>query len=224
LAQVDSSVGGKTGVNHPAGKNLIGAFYQPRLVWADVRTLKTLPRRELRAGMAEVIKYGATLSASLFELLDERLESLLALQDDLLIDVVRQCCALKAKVVVEDERESGWRAVLNFGHTVGHAIEMLTEYRQYLHGEAVAMGMAFAARLCRARGYCPPNAAERVIRLLERAGLPVEIPEELVGNPLALAMETDKKAAGGKIRFVCLEEIGKARFEFLTAEEIVASV
>jgi 3-dehydroquinate synthase len=224
LAQVDSSVGGKTGVNHPAGKNLIGAFYQPRLVWADVRTLKTLPRRELRAGMAEVIKYGATLSASLFELLDERLESLLALQDDLLIDVVRQCCALKAKVVVEDERESGWRAVLNFGHTVGHAIEMLTEYRQYLHGEAVAMGMAFAARLCSARGYCPPNAAERVIRLLERAGLPVEIPEELVGNPLALAMETDKKAAGGKIRFVCLEEIGKARFEFLTAEEIVASV
>jgi 3-dehydroquinate synthase len=224
LAQVDSSVGGKTAVNHPAGKNLIGAFYQPRLVWADVRTLETLPRRELRAGLAEVIKYGATLSASLFDLLEERLESVLALQEELLIDVVRQCCALKAKVVVEDERESGLRAILNFGHTAGHAIEMLTEYRRFLHGEAVAMGMAFAARLCSARGFCPPEAAERVIRLLERAGLPVDVPQELLGQHLAAAMETDKKAAGGKIKFVCLEEIGKARFELLTAEEIVASV
>lgn len=223
LAQVDSSVGGKTGVNHPAGKNLIGAFYQPRLVWADVRTLATLPRRELRAGIAEVIKYGATLSASLFDQLEENLEQLLALQEELLIDVVRQCCALKARVVVEDERESGFRAVLNFGHTVGHAIEMLTEYREYLHGEAVAMGMAFAARLCSARGICSPQAAERLLRLLERAGLPVDIPEELVGPPLALAITTDKKAAGRKIKFVCMEEIGKARFESWTAEEIVAS-
>jgi 3-dehydroquinate synthase len=224
LAQVDSSVGGKTAVNHPAGKNLIGAFYQPRLVWADVRTLQTLSRRELRAGMAEVIKYGAILSASLFELLEEHLESVLALQEELLVDVVRQCCALKAGVVAEDERESGFRAVLNFGHTAGHAVEMLTEYRQYLHGEAIAMGMAFAARLSSARGFCTPQAAQRVIRLLERAGLPVDIPKELVGRPLAVAMETDKKAAGRKIKFVCLEEIGKARFELLTAEEIVAGV
>lgn len=224
LAQVDSSVGGKTAVNHPAGKNLIGAFYQPRLVWADVRTLQTLSRRELRAGMAEVIKYGAALSRPLFELLEKRLESVLALQDDLLVDVVRRCCRLKAKVVAQDERESGLRAVLNFGHTAGHAVEMLTEYRQYLHGEAVAMGMAFAARLSNARGLCRPQVAQRVIRLLQRAGLPVDIPQELFGQPLAVAMETDKKAAGGKIKFVCLEEIGRARFELLTAEEIVAGV
>jgi 3-dehydroquinate synthase len=224
LAQVDSSVGGKTAVNHPAGKNLIGAFYQPRLVWADVRTLQTLPGRELRAGMAEVIKYGATLSAPLFELLEEHLESVLELEEEQLVDVVRQCCALKAQVVAQDETESGFRAVLNFGHTAGHAIEMLTEYRQYLHGEAVAAGMAFAARLSSARGFCTPQAAKRVIRLLERAGLPIDVPRELLGQPLAVAMETDKKAAGGKIKFVCLEEIGKARFELLTAEEIVAGV
>jgi 3-dehydroquinate synthase len=224
LAQVDSSVGGKTAINHPAGKNLIGAFYQPRLVWADVRTLQTLPRRELRAGLAEVIKYGVSLSPSLFDLLEEHMESLLGLKEELLIDVVRQCCELKAKVVVEDERESGLRAVLNFGHTAGHAVEMLTEYRQFLHGEAVAMGMAFAARLCSARGFCPPEVSARLVRLIERAGLPVEIPRDLVGRPLALAMKTDKKAAGGKIKFVCLEELGKARFEMLTTEEIVAGV
>ncbi len=220
LAQVDSSVGGKTGVNHPVGKNLIGAFYQPRLVWTDVQTLRTLPRRELQSGMAEVIKYAATLSPSLFELLEEKLEAVLALDDDLLIEVVRLCCTLKAMVVGEDEREVGYRSILNFGHTIGHAIEMLTEYRRYLHGEAIAMGMAFAVRVSSARGFCGAHVAERVIRLLKRAGLPVTIPKELIGRQLRLAIETDKKASDGKIKFVCLDDIGQARFEYMTADEV----
>ncbi len=221
LAQVDSSVGGKTAVNHAAGKNLIGAFHQPRLVWTDVHTLRSLPRRELHAGLAEVIKYGATLSPSLFDLLESRLESVLALEDDLLIEIVRLCCTLKAMVVGEDERETGNRAILNFGHTVGHAIEMLTEYRRYLHGEAVAMGMAFAARLSSARGHCRPEVAERVVQLIKRAGLPVSIPKELIGRHLVLAIETDKKASAGRIKFVCLEDIGRTRFEYLTSDEVV---
>lgn len=221
LAQVDSSVGGKTGVNHPRGKNLIGAFYQPRLVWVDVHTLRTLPRRELCAGMAEVIKYGVILAPDLFELLENEIDALLALRDDLLVRVVGQCCRLKADVVAADERESGYRAILNFGHTIGHAVEALTDYRQYLHGEAVAIGMAFASRLSAALGHCTPAVAERVVRLLQRAGLPVELPAELVGRHLALAVETDKKVAGGKVKFVCIEEIGRTRFHDLSGAEIL---
>lgn len=221
LAQVDSSVGGKTGVNHPAGKNLIGAFHQPRLVWIDVWTLRTLPRREVLAGMAEIIKYGAILSADLFELLESELDRILALDDQLIIEVVRRCCELKAAVVGADERESGYRAILNFGHTIGHAIEMLTDYRRYLHGEAVAMGMVFAAQLSAARGHCRSDIAARVVRLIARAGLPIEIPRDLIGPALVRAIETDKKASGGKIKFVCLEEVGRTRFDELTGEEIL---
>lgn len=221
LAQVDSSVGGKTAVNHPGGKNLIGAFHQPLLVWIDVGTLKTLPRREVQAGMAEVIKHAAVLGPALFELLEEKLEAVMRLDETLLIEVVRQNCAIKAAVVGEDERESGYRAILNFGHTVAHAIEMLTDYRGYLHGEAVAIGMAFAARLSRARGVCTPAVADRIIALLQRAGLPTEIPKELVGRHLALAVETDKKVSGGKVKFVCIEDIGRARFEYLTGDEVL---
>src|SRR6185369_7405514 len=139
LAQVDSSVGGKTAVNHPSGKNLIGPFHQPRLVWIDVQTLRTLPRREIGAGLAEVIKYAVILSPELFARLEKDIEAIVALKDDVLIDIVGQCCALKAMVVGKDERESDYRAILNFGHTLGHAIEMLTDYRQFLHGEAVAI-------------------------------------------------------------------------------------
>lgn len=221
LAQVDSSVGGKTGVNHAAGKNLIGSFYQPRLVWIDVQTLRTLPRREVLAGLAEVIKYAVILSPELFGLLEKNLERVLKLEDDLVTEVVRLCCALKAMVVGQDERESGYRAVLNFGHTVGHAVEMVTGYRQYLHGEAVAMGMAFAARLSASRGHCRPEVADRVVSLIERAGLPVTIPRPLVGSSLLAAIEADKKAAGGKIRFVCVEDVGCTRFENLSGEEIL---
>lgn len=224
LAQVDSSVGGKTAVNHSGGKNLIGAFHQPRLVWIDVTTLRTLPRREVQAGMAEVIKHAAILGPSLFELLEQRLDDVMALDPPLLVEVVRQNCAIKAAVVGEDERESGYRAVLNFGHTIGHAIEMLTEYRGFLHGEAVAIGMAAAARLSQARGLCAPAVTERLIALLRRVGLPTEIPGELVGRHLALAIEADKKVRGGKVKFVCLEDIGRVRFEFLSGDEVLAHV
>jgi 3-dehydroquinate synthase len=222
LAMVDASIGGKVAVNLPQGKNLVGAFHQPRLVWIDVATLKTLPRREVQAGMTEIIKHAAILGPALFDLLEEKLEAVMGLDEELLIEVVRQNCAIKAAVVGEDERESGYRAVLNFGHTLAHAIEMLTEYRTYLHGEAVAIGMAFAARLSHARGLCGASVRDRIIALLERAGLPTEIPADLIGRHLVLAVEADKKVSGGKVKFVCIEDIGRSRFEYLTGEEVLS--
>jgi len=221
LAQVDSSVGGKTAVNHSAGKNLIGAFYQPRLVVIDVATLTTLPKREFLAGMAEVIKYGTILSPDLFSLLEEKLADLLRLDPALLIAVVKTCCQLKALVVEEDETEGDYRAILNFGHTLGHAIESATEYRQLLHGEAVAMGMAFAVHLSYQRGLCLAETKERVCRLLKKSGLPIGIPKALTRESLLLGIETDKKVAGGKVKFVCIEDIGRTRFEYLNAQEVV---
>jgi 3-dehydroquinate synthase len=221
LAQVDSSVGGKTGIDHPMGKNLIGAFYQPRLVLIDVDTLKTLPRREFVAGLVEVIKYGVILDAELFALLERQLTRVLALDTDLLRHVVRRSCELKAMVVHRDEREADYRAILNFGHTLGHAVENVTEYKHYLHGEAVALGMAFAATLSFVRGYCDRNTMERIVALLKRAGLPVELPVELIGRPLVRAVASDKKTSGGKIKFVCLAGLGQTRFEQLTSGAIV---
>lgn len=220
LAQVDSSVGGKTAINHPAGKNLIGTFYQPRLVLADVTTLSTLPRRELAAGLVEVIKYGAILDAELFAQIEADLERILSVDTELLRPIIRRCCALKAAVVQRDERESDYRSILNFGHTLGHAIESLTEYKRYLHGEAVAVGMAFAARISRARGHCNDETQHRVVELLKRVGLPTDVPRELLGANLALAIESDKKVAGGKVKFVCIESLGRTRFDYLTAREI----
>ncbi len=222
LAQVDSSVGGKTGINHPRGKNLIGAFYQPRLVLIDIATLQTLPRRELLAGLVEVIKYGAILDADLFRQIEEDLDRVLALDEALLRAVVQRCCAIKAMVVQRDERESDFRSILNFGHTVGHAVEALTGYRRYLHGEAVAIGMTFAAQLSLIRGYCDEESMRRIVELLKRAGLAVELPKEVTSAALAQAVEGDKKVAGGKVKFVCLEAIGRARFEYLTASEVAA--
>ena len=220
LAQVDASVGGKTAINHPAGKNLIGAFYQPRLVMIDVDTLKTLPRREFIAGVAEVIKYGVILSPDLFMLLEDQLAHLLRLDPHLLIAVVKTCCQLKALVVEEDETEGDYRAILNFGHTLGHAIENATEYKRFLHGEAVALGMAFAVQLSAKRGLCSAATSERVCRLLKKAGLPVEIPKGLKGEHLLLGIETDKKISGGKVKFVCIEELGRTCFEHLSVKEI----
>ncbi|MBI1814255.1 MAG: 3-dehydroquinate synthase [Deltaproteobacteria bacterium] len=224
LAQVDSSVGGKTGVNHPQGKNLVGAFYQPRLVLIDTETLHSLPRREFIAGLAEVIKYGVILSPDLFALLESDLARILALDSTVLREIIRVSCTLKALVVGEDERERGVRAILNFGHTLGHAIESLTEYKRYLHGEAIAIGMAFAARLSKVRGHCSEETVTRVVRVLKRAGLPVEIPREVVGRHLALAIEGDKKMSGGKIKFVCISEIGRTLFDQLGAAEIAQCV
>ena len=222
LAQVDASVGGKTAVNHPSGKNLIGAFYQPRLVVIDVETLRSLPKREFVAGLAEVIKYGVILSADLFTLIEEQLPRVLQLDTDLLTFVIQTCCQLKALVVEEDETESDYRAILNFGHTLGHAIESMTEYKQFLHGEAVAIGMAFATHLSYKRGFCSATVEQRVRKLLKKAGLPVDIPKDLKGEYLLFGLATDKKMAGGKVKFVCVDDLGKTRFEYLETKEIGA--
>jgi 3-dehydroquinate synthase len=223
LGQVDAAIGGKTGVNHVLGKNLIGAFHQPRLVLADVDVLVTLPRRELVAGVAEVVKYGAIGDAALFARLEARIDDLIALHAEVVVPVVAACARQKAAVVAEDEREErGGRAVLNFGHTVGHAIESLTDYREWLHGEAVAIGMMAAARVSHARGRCPATVVQRLERLLKRAGLPTDIPSGLTPAALALAMQTDKKSSDGRIRFVCLEDIGRTAFVELSSREIVS--
>jgi 3-dehydroquinate synthase len=209
LAQVDSSVGGKTAINHAAGKNMIGAFHQPRAVISDVATLDTLPERELRAGLAEVIKHGLALDAPFVEWLESNIEKLLKKDRAALVHAVRRSCELKARIVAEDERESGARALLNFGHTFGHAIEAGTGYGSWLHGEAVAAGMVMAAELSRLMGHLKKNEVSRVRELLKRAGLPVAGPA-LAPERLMELMALDKKAAKGRTRFVVLEAIGRA--------------
>lgn len=222
LAQVDSSVGGKTGVNHREGKNLIGAFYQPRAVVMDLAALRTLPRREFLAGLAEVVKYGIIQDPALFALLEEKLERVIALEPDLLEEAVGASCAIKAGVVQKDEREEDYRSVLNFGHTIGHALESLTGYEKFLHGEAVAIGMAQAASLSVGQGLCDEESRRRIGLLLARAGLPTAIPSLIKAQELVQKMEVDKKSAGGKIKFVLCEGIGKTQFCWLSAEEIAA--
>jgi 3-dehydroquinate synthase len=221
LAQVDSSVGGKTGVNHADGKNLIGAFYQPKLVLIDVSMLGTLPRRELCAGLAEVIKYGVIQDAKFFHLLEQKIAALARLDEELLIETIATSCAIKARVVEADEREDDYRAVLNFGHTIGHALEAVTGYTQFLHGEAVAVGMAKAALLSARHGFCDANSLQRIVQLIENAGLPSDIPGDVSLTGLIQAMEVDKKAAGGKIKFVMCEGIGRTRFHWLAPSEIL---
>jgi 3-dehydroquinate synthase len=221
LAQVDAAIGGKTGINHPRGKNLIGAFHQPRFVIADVDTLATLPRRELVAGLAEVIKYGVIGDADLFADIERRLEDLLRLDRDLLVRVVGTSCRQKAAVVSGDEREvTGLRATLNFGHTVGHAIEAVTNYRRFLHGEAVAIGMVAAASVSRALGICDGDVVARIRAVTGRTGLPTEVPGDLDRGALAEAMRADKKSQRETIRFVALETIGRVRLMELTGAEI----
>ena len=206
LAQVDSSVGGKTGVNHEQGKNLIGAFHQPRIVLIDTDTLATLPDRELRAGLAEVIKYGAICDAAFFDWLEDNMEGLLARDADALAYAIRRSCELKAVVVAEDEREAGRRAILNFGHTFGHAIERCQGYGDWLHGEAVAAGMIMAAQLS---GLAPADV-ERLRALVAAAGLPVE-PPAIAPEDWMSAMGMDKKVQGKRLRFVLLDDIGTSR-------------
>jgi len=208
LAQVDSSVGGKTGVNLPEGKNLVGAFHQPALVLIDVSTLETLPERELRAGMAEVIKYGVIQDAEFFAWLESRLAELLALERSALVRAVRRCCEIKAWVVGEDERESGLRAILNYGHTVGHAVESLTGYEQMRHGEAISAGMVAAAALATELGILSAEGAERQKRLLEALGTPVRLPP-LKADGIIQQMQRDKKAVSGALRFVLARRIGE---------------
>jgi 3-dehydroquinate synthase len=209
LAQVDSSVGGKTAVNHPRGKNMIGAFHQPRAVIADVAALATLPERELRAGIAEVVKHGFALDAAFAAWLEANIGRLLAREPDALTHAVRRSCELKARIVAEDERETGTRALLNFGHTFGHAIETGAGFGTWLHGEAVAAGMVMAADLSSRAGLLSASDAARLRHLLQRAGLPVEGPPLPAERYLEL-MAGDKKAAAGRVRFVLLEAVGRA--------------
>ena len=214
LAQVDSSVGGKTGVNHPGGKNLIGAFHQPSAVLADTSTLATLPPRELRAGLAEVIKYGLICDAAFLAWIEQHLDELLATDADALAHVIQRSCEIKAQIVGRDEREQGDRALLNLGHTFGHAVESATHYAQWLHGEAVGAGLLMATAMSHECGFIAGADVERVRRLLERAGLPVKI--DGVTPELALEhMKIDKKVLGGRMRLVLMRGIGDA---FVTAD------
>ncbi len=210
LAQVDSSVGGKVGVNLPQGKNLVGAFHQPRLVIADTNTLKSLPDRELRAGFAEVIKHGAICDAEFFTWLEKNYQRALALDPDAVAHVVRHCCEIKAGIVGRDERETGLRAILNFGHTIGHAMEALTDYVGLVHGEAIAMGMVCAAYLSTKHTGLPAREAARLRGLLEACGLPVRLGDNYELPELMEAMRLDKKARDGKLRFVLLKRLGEA--------------
>ena len=209
LAQVDSSVGGKTAINHARGKNMVGAFHQPLAVIADVAALDSLPDRELRAGIAEVIKHGFILDQPFVAWLEANIAKLLARDRAALEHAVLRSCELKAQVVAADERESGQRAILNFGHTFGHAIEAGAGYGEWLHGEAVAIGMVMAAELSARAGTLRREDADRVKALIERAGLPVRGPKLPIERYLEL-MQVDKKAAGGKVRFVLLEGLGRA--------------
>jgi 3-dehydroquinate synthase len=209
LAQVDSSVGGKTGVNHPGGKNLIGAFHQPLCVIADTDTLATLPDRELRAGLAEVIKYGCVWDPLLFEWLDHNMARLLARDPEALTYSIARSCEIKATVVAKDERERNLRAILNFGHTFAHAIEAATGYETYLHGEAVGLGMVIAADLSHRMGLIDEGLKGRVRDILVRAGLPTEAPRFGAAKALEL-MQMDKKVLAGSLRLVLLEKLGRA--------------
>ena len=210
LAQVDASVGGKTGVNHPSGKNLVGAFHQPATVLADVSTLETLPAREYRAGLAEVVKYGAIRDAAFLETLETSVEALARRDEALLEAVVERSVRNKAEVVAADERERGERALLNFGHSFAHALETATGYERYLHGEAVAIGMVVAARLSEARGLCDPGIADRLERLLSALGLPVRMPGDIASAEMLERMSLDKKAVASGLRLVLLEAPGRA--------------
>lgn len=222
LAQVDSSVGGKTAINHPAGKNMIGAFYQPLKVIADLDTLDTLPDREISAGLAEVIKYGPIADDEFLGWIERHIDALRARDKPALAHAIRRSCEIKAWVVGQDERESGLRAILNFGHTFGHAIEAGLGYGAWLHGEAVGCGMVMAADLSARCGLIDPTYAQRIATVIERAGLPVCGPRLGAARYLEL-MRVDKKAESGQIRFVLLDAPGKASLHRVD-DAIVAAV
>ncbi len=210
VAQVDSSVGGKTGVNHPSGKNLIGAFSQPVLVVSDTETLQTLPRREWLAGLAEVIKYGVIADAKFFAFLEDRMEHVLERQEQDVQRIVTRCCEIKARVVAKDERESGLRRILNYGHTIGHALESLSRYRKYLHGEAVGIGMVHEARLAHHLNLCSQKVVDRQRTLIAGMGLPVRMPAHGFARFWG-AMRHDKKVVQGTIHCVLPRSIGKVQ-------------
>lgn len=210
LSQVDSSVGGKTGVNHPRGKNMLGAFWQPRLVLIDTSSLRTLPQRELSAGMAEVIKYGLLWDESFLSWLEDNMQALMALDETLLGEAIRRSCAIKADVVAQDETEQGVRALLNLGHTFGHAIETDQGYGVWLHGEAVGTGMLMAAELSARMGWLSSADVERIAKVIGKAGLPLQAPEDMGVEDFLRHMRLDKKNVDGRLRLILLERIGRA--------------
>jgi 3-dehydroquinate synthase len=221
LAQVDSSVGGKTGVNHPLGKNMIGAFWQPRLVWVDIATLETLPRREFLSGLGEVIKYGVIWDEDFFAYLESNRDKILRLDKEALTHIIRRSCEIKSEVVSKDERESSLRAILNYGHTIGHAIETITGYKKYLHGEAVAIGMYMEVRLSHQFGLIDKKTVARIKALIDSYELPSEMPDEIQINDLVEKMQIDKKTVGGKMHFVLPEKVGAVRIHSgLTSDDI----
>lgn len=225
LSQVDSSVGGKTGVNHELGKNMIGTFYQPRLVWIDIDTLKTLPKREILCGIAEIIKYGVIWDPELFRFLKDNRDSILNLDPLALIHIIRRSCEIKADIVSRDEKERGLRAILNYGHTIGHALETETGYKMYLHGEAVAIGMNVEARLSEILGFLSREERDSIRSLINTFGLPVDIPMDIDAKRLISHMQIDKKVEAGELRFILPEKIGRVRIQkSINVEKILLSM
>lgn len=226
LSMVDASIGGKTGVNHPQGKNLIGAFYQPRLVSIDPNVLATLPEREFRAGMAEVIKYGVIWDADLFAQLEaaKTLATPDAISVELLHQILVRSCQAKADVVTKDEKESGLRAILNYGHTIGHAVESLTGYTAFRHGEAVAVGMVAASRIAVEMGLWEATDDDRQLAVIEKAGLPTQVPQDIEIEAIVAKLKTDKKVKDGKVRFVLPTTIGHALVTDRVTDDIVSQV
>jgi 3-dehydroquinate synthase len=222
LAMVDASIGGKVAVNLAQGKNLVGAFHQPRLVWIDVATLQSLPRRERAAGFAEVVKAGALWDADLFARIEKDAEALMELEPRALLPVIERACAVKAEVVSRDEREGGLRMLLNLGHTMGHAVEKISRYRGILHGEAVAIGMVYAGRRSEELGIAVPGTAHRLESLLQRFGLPTELPDHPRKAYLD-ALRVDKKSRNARIRYIVLSRVGRADAVDLSPAEILPS-
>jgi 3-dehydroquinate synthase len=228
LAQVDSSVGGKTAVNHPLGKNMIGVFYQPKLVLADVATLKTLPERELLSGIAEVIKYGLIKDTKFYSYLQRALSNGLyhqkkglVLSPLTLIEIITACCRMKAWVVEKDEKETGLRAILNFGHTVGHAIEALTKYKKYTHGEAVALGMIAALEISLKKRFIEQTELAKILKIYQKINLPQKLKSRLDPQDIIKTMYHDKKVAKENIRMILLKKIGEATIETIRNESII---
>jgi 3-dehydroquinate synthase len=219
VAQVDASIGGKTAVNHKKGKNLIGAFYQPKLVYSDVGVLSTLPDREFRSGLAEVVKYGVIADENFFSFLETNSDRILQRDPDNLLRVVKQSSTIKAEVVQQDELEGALRRILNYGHTIGHALETATGYRTLNHGEAVSIGMVYAARLSEHLGLCRPEVVSRQVALLKAFGLPVNLPRIRPADILD-CMEMDKKVKDGKIHFVLSDRIGHVTVQPVDRNEL----
>jgi 3-dehydroquinate synthase len=217
---IDSSIGGKTGVDLPAGKNLVGAFHHPRFVLADVASLATLARNQVAAGCAEAIKHGVVADAAYADAVGRSASACLARSLDALQPIIERSIRIKGEIVAADALEGGRRQVLNFGHTVGHAVEAATTYGRYLHGEAVAIGMVAAARVSHALGICDAGTVDRIRGVLRALGLPTDLPVDVPPAALVTAMRADKKSSKGRIRFVAVEQVGRVRFVELTAHEI----